>query len=94
MKLYVESVSLQREYELKQKINLLNNVSDKIVFAHPLVKNARKIDLVREMYSDLFKEELEQESIYTRKAREGDELIEFMFELSDELKEEENNKKE
>lgn len=89
----MESVSLQREQDLKQNIILLNSLGDKIVFAHPLVKNARKLDLVREMYSDLFKDELEQEDIYHRKPREGDELIEFMFELSDELKED-NNKKE
>lgn len=94
MKLYVESVSLQREFDFKQKVVLLNNFGNKIAFAHPLVKNARNVDLIKEVYSDLFKEELEQESVYTRKAREGEELIEFMFELSDELKEEENNKKE
>lgn len=94
MKLFVESVSLQREMDFKQNIILINSLGDKIVLGHPLVKNAKKIDLIKDIYYDLFKEDLDN-NVYTHKAREGEELIEFMLELSDELSEEDkkNNRK-
>lgn len=85
-KLYVESRSFQLEFEIKQQVQLLNNLGNKLISAGMTAKNPKNTDLVRDIYKDLFKEELEKESVYTRKASEGEELINLMLELSEELK--------
>lgn len=89
VKLYVESRSFQLEFEFKQQVQLLENFGNKIISTGMTVKHPKNIDLIRDIYKDLFSEELEKESIYKRKASEGDDLINLMLELSEELK---NNK--
>lgn len=86
VKLYVESRSFQCEFEIKQQVQLINNLGNKLIGAGMTAKNPKNIDLVKGVYKDLFAEELERESVYTRKASEGDDLINLMLELSDELK--------
>lgn len=85
-KLYVESRSFQCEFEIKQQVQLMNNLGDKLIGAGLTSKNPKNVDLIKEVYKDLFKEELEKESIYNRKASEGEELVNLMLELSKELK--------
>lgn len=85
-KLYVESRSFQCEFEIKQQVQLMNNLGDKLISAGLTSKNPKNVDLIKEVYKDLFKEELEKESIYNRKASEGEELVNLMLELSRELK--------
>ena len=85
-KLYVESRSFQCEFEIKQQVQLMNNLGDKLISAGLTSKKPKNIDLIKEIYKDLFKEELEKESIYNRKASEGEELVNLMLELSRELK--------
>ena len=91
-KLYVESRSLQYEFDLKQSIKLAENFGNKLISSGMTAKNPKNINLVKDVYSNLFKEELEKESIYNRKASEGEELINLMLELSDELKQETEKK--
>lgn len=91
-KIYVESRSFQLKFEIKQQVQLLNNLGNKLISAGMTAKNPKNTDLVRDIYKDLFKEELEKESVYTRKASEGEDLINLMLELSEELKT--NTKKE
>lgn len=55
-------------------------------------KNPKNINLVKEIYSDLFKEELEKQGAFERKASEGEDLINLMLELTEELKQETNKK--
>ena len=90
--LYVESRSLQYEQEIKSRILLAENLGNKMIGSGMTAKNPKNTDLVRDIYKDLFKEELEKESVYTRKASEGEDLINLMLELSEELKT--NTKKE
>ena len=91
-KLYVESRSLQYEFELKQYIKLAENLGNKLIGSGMTAKNPRNTNLIKDVYPKLFKEELEKESIYNRKASEGEELINLMLELSNELKQETKKK--
>ncbi len=92
VKLYVESRSFQCEFEIKQQVQLLNNLGNKLIGAGMTAKSPKNIDLIKDIYKDLFKEELEKESIYTKKASEGEDLINLMLELSEELKANTNKK--
>lgn len=85
--LFVESKVAQYEFELKQQIRLADNLGNKLISASMIAKKPKNINLIKEIYFDLFKEELEKQSIYERKASTGDELIKFMRELDEELKE-------
>lgn len=55
---YVEYNFLQKERELKNQINLLEMVSDKIISATKW-KKPKYISLIKDVFKDLFKEELE-----------------------------------
>lgn len=91
--LYVESRSLQYEQEVKARILLAENFGNKLISSGMTAKNPKNLNLIKEIYSDLFKEELEEQSIYNRKASEGEDLINLMLELTEELKQETNKKK-
>jgi len=91
-KLYVESRSLQLEHELKDNIQLIENFGNKLISAGMTSKNPKNINLIKEVYKDLFKEELARQSAYERKASEGEDLINLMYELSEELKQETKKK--
>lgn len=73
---------------MEQKLNIVlaNNTTDKLINASMIVKNPKRIDLIREYYPKLFKKEIEQQDIYNRKASEGEDLVNLMLELSEELK--------
>ena len=92
VKLYVESRSLQLRREYKNDIQLVENLGNKLISAGMTSKNPKNINLIKEIYRDLFKEELERQSVFERKASEGEELINLMLELSEELKHETNEK--
>lgn len=85
-RLYVESCSKQFELEQKSRIILANNLTDKQITASMVVKNPKRIDLIREYYPKLFEKEIEQQDIYNKKASEGEDLVNLMLELSEELK--------
>ena len=86
--LYVESLSLHEEQTLKANIMLLENLGNKLINASMVAKNPKNTNLIRDIYPDLFKEELERQSAFTRKASEGEELVNLMLELTEELKQE------
>lgn len=86
VKLYVESRSSQIELEFKNKIMLVENLGNKINNASLSSKKPKNINLIKDVYKDLFEEELKQMDIYHRKASEGEELIQLMNELEAELK--------
>lgn len=90
--LYVESCSFQYEQDLKSKILLAENLGNKLIGSSMTAKNPKNINLVKEIYSDLFKEELEKQGAFERKASEGEDLINLMLELTEELKQETNKK--
>ena len=43
-------------------------------------KNPKNINLVKDIYPDLFKEELARQSVFERKASEGEDLVNLMLE--------------
>ncbi len=88
VKLYVESRSLQCEFEIKQNIRLAENLGNKLVNAGLTAKNPKNVSLIKDIYPELFKEELEKANVYTRKASEGEDLINLMLDLTEELKQE------
>ena len=49
-------------------------------------KNPKNINLVKDIYPDLFKEELARQSLFERKASEGEDLVNLMLELTEELR--------
>ena len=65
---------------------LANNLGNKLISAGMTSKKPKNIDLIKEIYNDFFKEELAKYNALHPKAREGEELTNFMLELSDELK--------
>lgn len=86
MKLYVESQSSQLELNIKNSIMLAENLGNKIISASMTAKKPKNINLIKEIYSDLFEEELRIQEALHPKPREGEELLQFMYELSEELK--------
>lgn len=93
-RLFVESRSHEIELEMKNSIMLAENLGNKIISASLVNKKPKNINLIKEIYSDLFKEELSKHDALHHKAREGEELLQFMYELGEELKQEETNKRE
>lgn len=91
-RLYVESQSLQYEMDKKAFIVLANNLGDKLINASMVAKNPTRLNLIRECYPELFKEEIKKDDILHRKASEGEDLINLMLDISQELKEQ-NEKK-
>lgn len=89
-RLFVESRSYQLELELKNNIMLAENLGNKMISASMINKKPKNINLIKEIYSDFFVEELRKQEAYHRKAREGEELLQFMKELGEELKQETN----
>ena len=55
-------------------------------------KNPKNVNLIKEIYPDLFKEELARQSVFERKASEGEELVNLMLELTEELRQETKGK--
>lgn len=86
MFLYVESFSLSETQKYKNQIRLVEDLGNKLISSGMTAKKPKNINLIREIYSDLFKKELEMQDIYNKKASEGEELINLMYELSEELK--------
>lgn len=86
VKLYVESRSSQLELELKNNIMLAENLGNKINNASLTSKKPKNINLIKDVYKEIFKDELAKMDIYNRKASEGEELIQLMNELEAELK--------
>lgn len=92
VKLYVESQSSQLELEIKNNIILAENLGNKLISASMVSRKPKNINLIKDVYSDFFKEELKKENALHPKPREGEELLQFMYELGEELKQETNNK--
>lgn len=90
--LYVESRSLQYEQDIKARILLAENLGNKMIGSGMTAKNPKNINLVKDIYPELFKEELARQSVFERKASEGEDLINLMLDISQELKEQ-NEKK-
>ncbi|MBQ7307894.1 MAG: hypothetical protein IJW82_05120 [Clostridia bacterium] len=90
VKLYVESRSSQLELELKNNIMLAENLGNKINNASLTSKKPKNINLIKDVYKEIFKDELAKMDIYNRKASEGEELIQLMNELEAELKQQNN----
>lgn len=90
--LYVESRSLQYEQEIKTQIQLAENLGNKMISSGMTAKNPKNINLVKEVYPDLFKEELARQGVYERKASEGEDLVNLMLELTEELRNETKKK--
>lgn len=86
VKLYVESRSSQLELELKNNIMLAENLGNKINNASLTSKKPKNINLIKDVYKEIFKDELAKMDIYNRKASEGEKLIQLMNELEAELK--------
>ena len=91
-KLYVESQSSQLELEIKNNIMLAENLGNKLISASMVSRKPKNINLIKDVYNDFFKEELKKENALHPKPREGEELLQFMYELGEELKQETNNK--
>lgn len=87
-KLYVESRSLQLEQEYKNDIQLVENLGNKLIGAGMTSKNPKNTNLIKEVYKDLFKKELARQSAFERKASEGEDLVNLMLELTEELRQE------
>jgi len=85
-KLYVESRSSQEESMFKHYVLLADNLGDKINSMSSTAKNPKAISLLKDRYSDLFKKEIAQMDAFHKKASEGEELIQLMNELDEELK--------
>lgn len=88
VKLFVESRSLQLEQEYKNDIQLVENLGNKLIGAGMTSKNPKNVNLIKEVYKDLFKEELARQSAFERKASEGEDLVNLMLELTEELRQE------
>lgn len=90
--LFVESRSLQYEQEIKSRILLAENLGNKMISSGMTAKNPKNVNLIKEIYPDLFKEELARQSVFERKASEGEELVNLMLELTEELRQETKGK--
>lgn len=90
--LYVESRSLQYEQDVKARILLAENLGNKMIGSGMTAKNPKNINLVKDIYHELFKEELARQSVFERKASEGEDLVNLMLELTEELRQETKEK--
>lgn len=86
IKLYVESQSSQLELNIKNNIMLAENLGNKIISASMTAKKPKNINLIKDVYCDLFEEELRIQDALHPKPKEGEELLQFMYELGEELK--------
>lgn len=93
VKLYVESRSYQLEFELKAQIKLTDELGDKINNFSLICKKPKNISLIEEVYKDLFKQELIKAGRFKVKPKTDQEMLQFMYELGEELKQETNEKK-
>lgn len=91
MKLYVESRATQYETEFKNKVMLAENLGNKLISASMTARKPKNINLIKDVYKDLFEEELRKQNALHPRKREGEELLQFMKELGEELKQETNN---
>lgn len=87
MKLYVESRSTQFDLQSKQLILLAENLGNKLIKAGLTSKKPENVNLIKEIYGDLFEEELRIQNALNRKASEGEELITLMKQLDEYEKE-------
>lgn len=84
----MESRTLQYEQDLKMRIQLAENLGNKLIASSMTAKNPKNINLIKDVYPEIFKEELSRMSVFERKASEGEELVNLMLELTEELKQE------
>lgn len=78
--LFVQSFIHRQEREIKNKIILFENITDKLLYNNPqIVKRPQKIRLV-ERYKELFKDE-----IFMKPTTE-EEQYKFVMELQEEIK--------
>ncbi len=61
-KLYVQSLSLQREENYKRLIVLFENSIDKLIAGDVMRKHPKRISLIRDIYKEHFSSELKQET--------------------------------
>lgn len=71
---------------------LTENLGNKLIASGMTAKKPKNINLIKDIYSELFKEELKRQEIYNRKASEGEDLINLMLDLTEELKRERGDK--
>ena len=86
VKLYVESRSFQYEQDKKSQILLAENLGNKLIGSGMTAKKPKNINLVKEIYPELFEKELAKQNVFEKKASEGEELVNLMLELTEELK--------
>lgn len=86
-RLFVESREKAENLSIKNEIMLAENTADKMIGASIVNKKPKNISLIKEIYIDLFREDLLKQGINVQAPREGQDLINFMYELSEELKE-------
>ncbi len=60
-------------------------MGNKLIGSSISAKKPKNVNLIKDIYRDLFKKELEMIDAYNRKASEGEELDNLMVELSREL---------
>ena len=88
---------IAREHRLKMvELAIAGNDSFEIL-THEIDQNGitytiDTINIIKEIYPDLFKEELARQSVFERKASEGEELVNLMLELTEELRQETKGK--
>lgn len=81
MKLYVESRSSQFDLGMKQFIMLAENLGNKLIKAGMTSKKPENTNMIKDIYGDLFEEELRQQDALHPKASEGQDLVNLMEEL-------------
>lgn len=84
--LYVESRSFQYEQDVKSQILLAENLGNKLIGSGMTAKKPKNINLVKDIYPELFEKELAKQNVFERKASEGEELVNLMLEITEELK--------
>ncbi|MCI9434781.1 MAG: hypothetical protein HFI86_05895 [Bacilli bacterium] len=84
--LYVESRSFQYEQEEKSQILLAENLGNKLIGSGMTAKKPKNINLIKDIYPEFFEKELTKQNAFERKASEGEELVNLMLELTEELK--------
>jgi hypothetical protein len=86
-KAYAQSFFHNKEIELKEKIILFENMSDKILYNDPNIaknpQNIRLIDRYEQLFADDFNK-MAEEGLMRPKTKE--QQIRFMEELADEIK--------
>ena len=83
--LFANSFIKNEENKLKNQIILFDKVSDKIIKMNPFNKKTKYISLVRDVYSELFKEELAKSGNINLLSEK--EKYDFVMELQKEEKE-------